>query len=55
MISACEECLKESSSLVDAIISKDPKQTNELIESEGAKSLQAASTIRACEEQLARF
>ena len=49
------ENFKESASLVDLIISEDPKQTNELIESEDAKSLQAASMIRACERQLARF
>ena len=47
--------LKESASLVELLIVEDPERMNELMESEDAKSLQAASTIRACEERLARF
>ena len=44
-----KESLKESASLVELLIVEDPEQMNELMESEDAKSLQAASTIRACE------
>ena len=50
-----KESLKESASLVESIIIEDPEQMNQLMESEDAKSLQAASMIRACEDRLARF
>ena len=49
------ESLKESASLVELLIVEDPERINELMESEDAMSLQAASTIHACEERLARF
>merc|ERR1712101_11003 len=47
--------LKESASLIELLIVEDPERMNELVEAEDAKSLLAASTIRACEEHLARF
>ena len=49
------ESLKESASLIDLLIVEEPERMNELVESEDAKTLLVASTIRACEERLARF
>ena len=50
-----KESLKESASLVDSIITEDPEQTNAMMEAEAAKSMQAVSKIRACEERLAKL
>ena len=50
-----EESLEESSSLVDAIISEDPNQTETMKDAEATKSVAADSKIRACRKRLASF
>ena len=49
------ESLKESASLMNSIITEDPEQTDAMMDSEAAKSVQAVSKIRACEKRLAKF
>ena len=50
-----KESLKESASLMDSIITEDPEQTDAMMDSEAAKSVQAVSKIRACKKRLAGF
>ena len=50
-----KKSLKESASLVDSIVTEDPEQTDAMMDSEAAKSVQAVSKISACEERIARF
>ena len=47
--------LEESARLVDAIISKDPAQTDAMKDSEAAKTVSADSKIRPCRKHLAGF
>ena len=47
--------LEESANLVNAIISKDPAQTDAMKDAEAAKSVSADSKIRACKKRLAGF
>ena len=49
------ENLKESASLVDAIINEDLEQTEQMTDAEATKKTQAVSKIRACEERLAKL
>ena len=50
-----KESLEKSASLVDAIINKDPEQTEAMKDAEATKSVQAVSKIRACKKRLAGF
>ena len=50
-----KESLEESASLVDAIISEDPNQTEAMNDAEATKSVSADSKIRACRKRLASF
>ena len=50
-----KESLKKSASLMDSIITEDPEQTDAMMDSEAAKSVQAVSKIRACKKRLSRF
>ena len=49
------EYLKESASLVDAIINEEHEQTDQMTDAEATKKTQAVSKIRECEERLAKL
>ena len=49
------EYLKESASLMDAIINEELEQTDQMTDAEATKKTQAVSMIRACEKRRARL